>query len=277
MRKTAQFQAAPGEPVTFTLEVCNAADRAPLTVTTSDIGQMFVKQGDGSLLGLPQVVPVIPAIEPIPPHECRTATYTISLPFECGVFRNQAVVLAQNGVLIGTSGTRVLVDGAACAQAQSVGGLIITEMNLSPKRDWNDTRGGNGTPFDGTPGDGAVNPDDAWIEITGGTTPTESWRLQLTDGTGATFTKVLGPSVTTSQTRLLTQWGLGSAPVVRVAILDQNGVVRQSLDIAAIEQALGQATGPNDETLTWSIYGSPTPLFQQFVRRPATINQFLPF
>jgi hypothetical protein len=159
----------------------------------------------------------------------------------------------------------------------ATGGIVITEMVLAPVRDWNDSSGGNGTPFDGTPGTGTVDQDDVWIEISSGTTGTETWIIRLTDSAGATFEQALGPPTVTSQTRLLTNWGLGSAPIVLVQVVDQSGLVRQTLDIVAIEQALGPVTGPDTESLTWSFFGSPTPVLQQFVRRPATINQFLPF
>jgi hypothetical protein len=150
-------------------------------------------------------------------------------------------------------------------------------MVLNPQRDWNDSSGGSAVPFDDQPGNGTIDANDIWIEITGGTTGTETWEVCLVDAVNARICRPLGPPTTTSQTRLLTGFGAAVLPIARVEVVDTASLVRQTLDITAIEAALGTATGLNDESLTWSIYGSPTLLFQQFVRRPATINWFYPF
>jgi hypothetical protein len=158
------------------------------------------------------------------------------------------------------------------------GGIVITEMVLDPKQDWNDTSGGNGVPFDATPGTGAVDVNDIWIEISTPTTGTENWTIRLTDVAGGTSSKVLGPvSIAGPPVRVLSGFGSVVMPIVKVELVDQSGVVRQTLDIAAMQGVLGPATGAADESLTWSIYGSPTPLLQQFLRRVATIGVFNPF
>jgi hypothetical protein len=158
-----------------------------------------------------------------------------------------------------------------------LGGPIVTELVLAPRRDWNDTAGGNGTPFDGAPGSGTVDQNDVWIEVSSLTTGTNTWRIRLTDAAGQTYEQVLPQASGTRQTQLMTGWGLSASPIVLVQLLDGLGVERTRLDIAAIEQVLGPATGLDDESLTWSIYGSPTQPTQQFVRRPATIDLFQPF
>lgn len=163
------------------------------------------------------------------------------------------------------------------------GGPVISEMVLRPMRDWNDSSGGNGIPFDDQPGDGTVDNADIWVEITSPTTGTENWQVVLIDDTGAEFGQVLGPPIifapdpTRAPVRVLSGFGVGTAPIVRVEVRDQNGLVRQTLDIVAIEAILGPPTGPDNESLTWSIYGSPTATLQQFVRRRATIGVFNPF
>ena len=45
------------------------------------------------------------------------------------------------------------------------GDILINEVVASPLHDWNDSSGGNGTPFDNVPGDGDVDFDDEWIEL----------------------------------------------------------------------------------------------------------------
>jgi hypothetical protein len=184
------------------------------------------------------------------------------------------------------SGTVTIAGlGSATGQAavivsdvpQLPGGPVILELALSPQQDWNDSAGGNGVPFDAIPGNGVIDGSDVWVEVSGGTTGTQNWVVELRDATGATFTQTLGPPVITSQTRILSGFAIGTHPIVRVRVIDQNGVVRQEIDIAAMEAVLGTATGLANETLTFSIFGSPTLILQQFLRRSATINVFSPF
>jgi hypothetical protein len=153
---------------------------------------------------------------------------------------------------------------------------FITEMVLDPKRDWSDTTGGNGVPFDSQPGTAAPDAGDIWIEVTSLTAAT-NWRIRLTDTTGATFTKTVGPPLFGSAVTIVSGFGAGTARIVKVEVIDQVGLIRQSVDVAAIEAALGPATGPADEALTWSIFGSPTPVLQQFLRRTPSIGVFNPF
>jgi hypothetical protein len=158
------------------------------------------------------------------------------------------------------------------------GSIVISEMVLDPKQDWSDSAGGNGASFDGTPGTGAIDSGDVWVEIMNPTTGTQNWIVKLTDATGAAFSKVLGPpSLFGPQVRLLSGFGPMTLPVVKVEVVDNNGLVRQTLDITAIGLALGGAVNAANESLTWSFFGSPTAVLQQFVRRPATIGAFVPF
>jgi hypothetical protein len=156
-------------------------------------------------------------------------------------------------------------------------GPIITEMVLAPQRDWNDSAGGNGIAFDETPGEGAVDAADVWIEVMRTTSATTGWKVRLKDAAGHTYEKPLPAPDPSRQTQLLTGWNLGASPVVLVELVDGSETVRASFDIVAMEQELGPATGPENESLTWSIYGTPGAPTQQFLRRPATINRFLPF
>ena len=219
-----------------------------------------------------------------------TTAYSIANPSLVGLgtqTRYEQHLVHQNIGGQTTVSNTVAVDGLASVTGHAgvivgdmpplPGGPIILEMALAPQQDWNDSSGGNGRPFDSVPGSGTVDGNDVWIEVSGGTTGTQSWRVELRDATGATFARTLGPPTVTSQTRVLSGFNVGTAPIDRVRLIDQNGLVRQLLDITLIESALGPATDPSNETLTFSIYGSPTSILQGFVRRPATINLFSPF
>ena len=143
---------------------------------------------------------------------------------------------------------------------------FITEMVLDPKQDWSDTSGGNGVPFDALPGTAAPDGNDVWIEVAA-VTGTTNWTLTLTDATGATFSQPVGPPVLGSAVKVVSGFGVGTARIVTVQVTDQNGLVRQTVDVAAIEAVLGPATGASNEALTWSIFGSPTPVLQHSAAR----------
>lgn len=65
----------------------------------------------------------------------------------------------------------------------------FTEIVTDPQRDWNDSAGGNGVPFDIFYGNGTVGSTDEWIEIKNGSTaPVDisGWRIEMNDGTDET-------------------------------------------------------------------------------------------
>ena len=150
-------------------------------------------------------------------------------------------------------------------------------MVLNPMQDWDDSAGGNGTPFDATPGNGTIDVNDLWIEISNPTSGNQFWQIRVTDANGNSVSQPIGPPLPAGGVKVLSGFGALTLPIVKVEVVDDLGVIRQTLDIQLIEQALGPATGINDESLTWSVYGSPTAVLQQFVRRPATIGVFIPF
>jgi uncharacterized repeat protein (TIGR01451 family) len=246
----------PGDVVPYDIAVFNT--------TSSPLGNVIVTD-DLALDGQPLSTTAIPFAS-IEPDTVVTQQISVTAPFGGGLLAN--TVSAPGFTAIQPPPVMI---------SSPTGGLVITELVLSPQQDWNDSTGGNAVPFDDVPGSGAIDANDLWVELSSGTTGTESWQLCLT-GTGGTLVcQSLGPVTTTSQTRLKTGWGPLTLPVVQVQVIDQNGIVRQSIDITAIEAALGPATGITDEALAWSVSGSPTPILQQLLRRPATINRFLPF
>jgi hypothetical protein len=154
---------------------------------------------------------------------------------------------------------------------------VILEMVLKPFQDWGDSSGGDGHPFDGVPGNGTVDANDIWIEVSNPLSGMELWQVRLTDATGATASQSLGVPLPTGGVKVISGFGALTFPIVKVEVVDNLGFIRQTLDIQLIEQALGPATGVNDESLTWSVYGLPTAVLQQFIRRPSTIGVYSPF
>jgi hypothetical protein len=160
------------------------------------------------------------------------------------------------------------------------GGLLITEMVLDPRQDWSDSGPSSiagDVPFDDRPGSGAVDSGDVWVEITSPTAGMSAWQVVLVDANDAEFGRPFGTTAAGERVKVLSGFGAPVLPVKRVEVRDDTGAVRQSIDVAALEASFADITGPENESLTWSVVGPPTPVIQQFLRRPATIGQFLPF
>jgi hypothetical protein len=288
-----------GNPQTYPLENVTVRDLAVFTpaVAAGDPAQDAVE--------IDQLIP----IGTVAPRSSVTVTFNLPPFFQAGTIWNSASLIGPPAPVPGRRPCEVnpnrpdcdddiiviededeeppiekpdpcVIDPPKCSPPSIVvpgSGPVIYEMALQPLRDWNDSSGGNGTPFDAIPGTGVVDGNDVWVEISNGTTGTEDWVVQLQDATGATFQRPLGPPTVFRQTRLLSGFGTGTSPIVRVQVIDNLGVVRQDYDIVAIEAALGPATGIDNETLSYSIFGSPTLPTQQLLRRAATINRFWPF
>ncbi len=70
-----------------------------------------------------------------------------------------------------------------------IGKIVINEIVVDPQQDWNDSEGGDGNPFNNTPGSGAVTTSDEWIEIynaSGQTIDLSGWTLEMNDTTPET-------------------------------------------------------------------------------------------
>ena len=236
----------PGDTLTYTISVSNPTPSV-IRGTVEDVATFQVMNADGTLGPVQEHSRQAFTIGPLAPFEGTEITYTLTAPGQPGVLRNGITFQCvdcpppppvctincdpQPEVCVG--GCPVFIGG----------GIVITEMVLDPKRDWNDSSGGNSVPFDDTAGTGVIDANDIWIEVSSGTTGTADWQVCLTDAVGARICKTLGPPSITSQTRLLTGFGAAVLPVGKVEVIDQGGVVRQTLDIAAINAITGAATG----------------------------------
>jgi len=76
---------------------------------------------------------------------------------------------------------------------QSCPRVVINEVVTDPQRDWNDSAGGDGIPFNATPGAGSITSSDEWTELLNVSDRVLNlidWRLVMTDTTPAT--EILG-------------------------------------------------------------------------------------
>jgi hypothetical protein len=160
-----------------------------------------------------------------------------------------------------------LVAGAvatpACAES-----LLVTEVVTDPQADHSESSGGNGVPFDGSPGDGSVSSTDEFLELFNAGTSTldlTGYRLDLDDSTptsyvfGTTSSGALRFSSGSSLEALLAGGFVlvGNPPgainnAIDVILRDPLGEI---VDLLEIED--GKATGPADEAIAraWSAAG----------------------
>lgn len=78
--------------------------------------------------------------------------------------------------------------GHGCAVAAE--GIVINEVVTDPQHDWDDSVGGNATPFDETPGTGVPANGDEWIEIvnaSGSAVDLSGYTLEMYDTAPAVF------------------------------------------------------------------------------------------
>ncbi len=69
-------------------------------------------------------------------------------------------------------------------------GVLINEVVTDPQRDWNESSGGNGVPFDDVPGTGTVSGQDEWVEIvnvSASVVDLTGWTLEMRDSSPATL------------------------------------------------------------------------------------------
>jgi uncharacterized repeat protein (TIGR01451 family) len=155
---------------------------------------------------------------------------------------------------------------------------VINELVVEPQRDWNDSSGGNNTPFDATPGAGAVTLDDQWVEIltnTGSPDELKNWTLQFVDTTGAPVTLTLSASnvkAMAGSPHVVIGAPGKIAPTSTVTLRDNLGNVVDVVDLASITAALGPATSVANEAIARHPDGVDSNTVTDFMRGPATIG-----
>ena len=208
----------------------------------------------------------------VPPNEGRRLVIPVTAPVTSGVLENQ---LDFTGCLIHPCMKVVL----------PVRGPIINELVVEPQRDWDDSGlGGNGVPFDNTPGAGvapapAVTAGDQWIEFltnTGSPAELTNYTLSFTDTSGTPHSVTLGPGnliSTAGSPYVLIGAPGGIAPGSLVQLRDTTNTVVDEVDLAAVHAALGFATGVGDEAIARAPDGFDTGAVTDFTRKPATIRK----
>ena len=257
-----------GSSVDYAVTVTNHGAVPTAAFTVTDTASVETRAANGAVSVKATLPPQVFNVPVLQPGANFTFTVTIAVPTGVG-----GATLVNRVV---PSVTGVATAGTAHGVFESAT-LLVTELVLNPQQDWSDSSGGNSVPFDGTPGNGAIDSDDVWVEITMPVTATENWRVVLTDSSGATFSKVFGQPSTGSLVRVLSGFGPMALPITTVDVRDETDAVRQTIDVSGIEAIYLPVTGSSDEALAWSIFGLPSPVIQQFVRRPATIGVFSPF
>ncbi len=259
-----------GDALSYSVEVKNTTKAALFNVPVTHVVTLEVRDASGAVASTP-VTTATTTIPTLDAEASVTLTFTATVPTG-----------ANGGLLVST----LAAPGAGDVRLEhgviepGPAGLLVTEMVVDPKQDWSDSGPSNvagDDPFDETPGDGAVDAGDIWVEITAPSVATANWSVVLVDANGDQFSRPFGAPVSGQRVKVLSGFGSPVLPIARVDVRDGTGATQRSYDVAAIADELGPATGPANESLTWVLDALPSAVLQQFARRPATINQLLPF
>ena len=260
----------PGDTVTFTILVANPTGAPLLNVMVTD--NLFFTPALTGAEG-PIDTKTFP-IARIEPGQVITIDVPVTAPTDSGFIRNEVHATLPCGGCPPPppfdNMARVVV---------STPRVVINEIVAQPKLDWNDTTGGNGVPFDATPGSGVVDASDQWIEITN-TGPSEvfiGWTLTLIDAAGAATVVPIGMPALVSGGFIVVPSPVDLATIVTLQLKDLLGVVRDSVDLATVMTALGPAIGVADESIARSPNGLDTGLITDFKKKAASIKAVNPF
>ena len=162
--------------------------------------------------------------------------------------------------------------------------VVINEIVVDPQRDWDDSSGGAavGDPFDDTPGD-AVAPDaqvnsaDQWIELTNVGTVTANlfnWALFFKDALGNDVIVVFDDiTLTLAPGEYLVIANPGNIGLSStITLIDALLATRDIVNLEVVHDALGNATGVDDEAITRVPDGNDTNNVADFQRKAATIG-----
>ena len=255
------FGLTPGDPARFEILVANTTAGQVDNVTVTDT-VLF----NGAVVDTKTL-----AIGSIPQNQGRRVIMDVTAPVTAGVLENRLDIAGCVSPC-----TKVVVP---------VRRPVINEVVVQPQHDWNDSgAGGNGVPFDDTPGSSvapapAVTTADQWIELltnTGSPDELRNWTLEFTSTTGVPIVVTLGPA------NLMTSAG---SPYVLVAapgdvgvdsvirLRDTTSAVVDEIDLGAIQAAVGHATGVSDEAVARTPDGFDSGAVTDFTRKPATIRK----
>jgi hypothetical protein len=90
----------------------------------------------------------------------------------------------------GATNFDVTASATSVAADPCTTGIKINEIVTAPQTDWNDTVGGDGTPFNDTPGTGLIDRNDEWLELvntSGVTCDLTGMLLHMLDGSNYTY------------------------------------------------------------------------------------------
>jgi hypothetical protein len=161
---------------------------------------------------------------------------------------------------------------------------VINELVVEPQSDWDDSGGGgNGTPFDDSPGTSvapnpSVTPADEWVEVltnTGSPDELKNWTLEFVDATGAPISLKLTSS--NVRARAGSPYVVIGAPgaialTSAVKLRDNLGTLVDELNLATVHSLIGFATGVGDEAIARAPDGFDSNNATDFKRRAATIG-----
>jgi PKD repeat protein len=259
------FGLVPGSQAQFQILVANPTDTQMDDVQVTDTLQF-----NGATVGTQQV-----ALGSIPPNEGRRVVLDVVVPATPGVLEND-------------------IDFTTCLThpcdkvVLPVRRPLINELVVEPQRDWDDSgSGGNGVPFDDTPGTGvapspSVTLGDQWIEFltnTGSPDELKNFTLSFTDTSGTAQTVTLSPanlisSAGSPYVLLAAPGSIGRNSVVQLR--DTTNTVVDEVDLSAVHAAVGFATGVANEAVARTPDGFDTGAASDFKRKPASIRKLNP-
>jgi uncharacterized repeat protein (TIGR01451 family) len=206
----------------------------------------------------------------VPAGHGRRVILTVVAPATSGVLEN-----------------RVEANGVIKKVVLPVRRPLINEVVVEPQRDWNDSSGATGVPFDDDPGpsvapSASVTAADQWIELltnTGSPAELTNWTLEFVDAPNPPVVVTLGP------TNLMTSAGtpyvliaapIGMTPTSIIRLRDTTNAIVDEIDLSAIAALVGPATGAANEAVARTPDGNDSNSASDFQRRPASIRKLNP-
>ena len=159
---------------------------------------------------------------------------------------------------------------------------MINEVVVEPQLDWNDSSGGNGTAFDDVPGSGVVT---VWRQvdrvphqhrIAGGTAELDARLRRYGWCVAHDHDRSVDAQVEGRQPVSVLGAPGDIDPTSVLVLFDETHRAIDSVDLGAIQAALGPATGVGDEAIARTPDGVQTNLPGDFARHAASIGKLNP-